>query len=460
MLTNNNSKRFSMSRILTVALVLIFIFILYIIYCFNELNHAQKEEAALARRNIESMNISLAIRDSSDILTNAITHFVVTLDKSYVDVYLEEITVADSRGESIRKLDSLQISKEEKECLSKAKVYSDKLAEQELWAIKLIFASQGIKDYTQELASVKLSDEELALSPEKMIEAAKDSIFSQNYAQQKIAILNEIEQFQNLHFHHMQETTDEASAKINVTFRYLIILVIILLLCLFALFVMLYFKIISPVISYTQKLSCYDDFTQTKDFSLSPIGSNETKILGSSFNQVMILLRQEQEKLRQLAEIEGMTGLYNRGTVEALMRQEIKTVKSYALIILDIDNLKQINDMHGHAVGDIAIKEVAEILKSHFQDNSIVGRFGGDEFIVFLPDAKKELELVHSLDSLKKKINSIKITDHVTLSCSMGISLAINQDDFNIVYKQADMALYKAKRNRKNTFVFYSQEEI
>ncbi len=167
-------------------------------------------------------------------------------------------------------------------------------------------------------------------------------------------------------------------------------------------------------------------------------------------------------ELTRRAERDGMTGLYNKAATEEIVRRIISMNidEPCALMIIDLDNLKTINDTLGHAEGDNAIKDITSVIRDHFRNTDIVGRIGGDEFLVLLHGSISESVLRASLTSLVRKVSYRKIgrTDS-NLSCSIGAAFGVcGTISYESLFKQADTALYHVKRNGKRGFAFYSSD--
>ena len=170
-------------------------------------------------------------------------------------------------------------------------------------------------------------------------------------------------------------------------------------------------------------------------------------------------------QVQKAAENDGMTGLYNRSTIERMIRSELNdsSEKSCIFALLDLDNLKRINDTMGHAQGDRAIRSIAHALKRHFRKSDLIGRAGGDEFIIFLPeisypDAKEAINA--SFASLIQEVSNCPIGEHneEMLHCCIGCTAGTGRrDSFTTLYKRADIALYSIKRQGKDNFAFYSE---
>ena len=169
----------------------------------------------------------------------------------------------------------------------------------------------------------------------------------------------------------------------------------------------------------------------------------------------------KQLEIRERSEKDGMTGVYNRKTAEDLIGHNLKKNVPGILLLVDMDRLKQINDELGHKEGDKAIKGMAKILKDHFRQNDIIGRIGGDEFVVYLPDAAKNKETIPDfINTLIKKLNTFTVGEQndVAISCSIGCTVEQANSTYESLYHQADLALYQVKKNGKNNFAFYSPD--
>ena len=122
-----------------------------------------------------------------------------------------------------------------------------------------------------------------------------------------------------------------------------------------------------------------------------------------------------------------------------------------------MDNFKQVNDVLGHMIGDEVIREMAHGLSSIFRSSDIVGRVGGDEFIVFLKDIVKLRGLLFKVESILKLFRQDFESEGKTITISASIGIALYPKDgstFDQLYKKADKALYRSKK-KKDTYNFY-----
>lgn len=160
------------------------------------------------------------------------------------------------------------------------------------------------------------------------------------------------------------------------------------------------------------------------------------------------------KELLKYAQTDALTGLYNKETTEQLTDELLSEDenKSHAFLILDVDCFKQINDIYGHAVGDIVLQKFGKLLKGTFREGDILGRIGGDEFGVIMKNIQTKDIAMKKAGELLAKTQAYRIDELKgnNISISIGISTAPQDGDcYMDLYKRADQALYQAKRSGK-----------
>ena len=170
------------------------------------------------------------------------------------------------------------------------------------------------------------------------------------------------------------------------------------------------------------------------------------------------------EILRSERDTDGLTGLWNRRfCVKKIIQYMNNTQNNAVMILLDIDNFKDINDMYGHDCGDEMLKLFSDKLSRAFRNTDIVSRIGGDEFLVFLPKCDCMSVVLDKLFRFLADTKKIKAEEYpiLEIGASAGLSIYPEQGSgFLELYKNADCALYKAKENGKNCFFVYEEELI
>ena len=155
------------------------------------------------------------------------------------------------------------------------------------------------------------------------------------------------------------------------------------------------------------------------------------------------------------------TGLLNKVSTEDKISSLLENEVEGVLFIIDIDYFKNLNDTLGHALGDQALIDLSNELKKTFRKNDILGRIGGDEFMVFSPNLKEKELIRKKAKSLCKKLNRKYKKDNVSTEISVSIGICFTNkytSNFKQLYENADKALYDAKGNGKNTFSIFNNE--
>ncbi len=173
--------------------------------------------------------------------------------------------------------------------------------------------------------------------------------------------------------------------------------------------------------------------------------------------------RQKSELLesKTRAERDSLMGIYNKSAVEEKIGDALKEIDEGTFYILDIDNFKNINDSKGHPFGDKVLVYLSKRLLHTFRQQDIVGRIGGDEFVIFQKYTMSEEQVAKRAQTL---CNDMRVPfvdecgESVSVSISVGIALAPKHGkDFESLYQKADIALYQAKNMGKNTFSVYNE---
>ena len=200
--------------------------------------------------------------------------------------------------------------------------------------------------------------------------------------------------------------------------------------------------------------------------TITPLKNEDNKIINYVSTGKDISDRIEaQNKLHYLATHDALTNLPNKLMITDRLSHAIEQAKRFntrlAVLFMDLDQFKHINDSLGHPVGDSLLINVANILSDFIRKSDSVGRFGGDEFIFIIESVKNTNNISQLAQQILEKISHAMIVDNyeITTSASIGITIfPDDSDDVDTLFKNADVAMYKAKSKGGNSFQFYTQE--
>ncbi len=173
----------------------------------------------------------------------------------------------------------------------------------------------------------------------------------------------------------------------------------------------------------------------------------------------------QKKLLETLSQTDDLTGLYNRRHLNTVLKREFNRCKRHkselSCLLLDLDFFKKVNDTYGHEFGDTVIQEFATIIRDSIRNSDFPFRFGGEEFLILLPQTETE-GAVQAAEKIRQRMESGKITDgaiSVTVEVSIGVSSFCQHRPTirNDLISFADKALYKAKNNGRNQVRVYGQ---
>ncbi|WP_295421639.1 sensor domain-containing diguanylate cyclase [Sulfurovum sp.] len=200
----------------------------------------------------------------------------------------------------------------------------------------------------------------------------------------------------------------------------------------------------------------YESFTNTDMEILSSI---------ATFTGIAVENAFLYKKVEELAMVDSLTGINNRHYFNEVLRQETEKVKRYrhpiCLLIMDVDNFKMINDTFGHVTGDRILRSVADILRVAVRESDFLARFGGDEFVIIMPEAKEShaFVLAKRIQDMIARWNAKESTPGLKMNLSIGIHEG-NADNIDTLLAEADRDLYQCKVFRKRPEELTSPEEM
>lgn len=167
-------------------------------------------------------------------------------------------------------------------------------------------------------------------------------------------------------------------------------------------------------------------------------------------------LKQARDDLERLAETDPMTRLYNRMKMDNLLTTEIQRAQRYqttfSIILFDLDNFKDINDTRGHQIGDQLLEELASVIRYRVRNTDVIGRWGGDEFLIISPETNLE-DAALLAETIRITLSTHTFKNNIRITSSFGVATWLENDSKDTLIDRADKALYKAKGSGKDQVI-------
>ena len=217
-------------------------------------------------------------------------------------------------------------------------------------------------------------------------------------------------------------------------------------------------KIAQPIIDLSKAILTVASRSSSKK-SNAPLSGDELKQMATAFDHIKI----SAHKLRQESETDKLTQLYNKGAMERLCIESLKNLSEEeiaAMYVIDLDHFKQANDTKGHQFGDLILQEFASQLKNILQDAGYIGRFGGDEFVVFIPNVASQATIIKIAVKIMQVARELKIAEQPAgITASIGISVSPNDGtEYKELFDMADKSLYEVKRKNRDGYCLNRKE--
>ncbi len=164
-------------------------------------------------------------------------------------------------------------------------------------------------------------------------------------------------------------------------------------------------------------------------------------------------LQHQLEEISHIASHDRLTSVYSRHMFEEMLHKELSRAKRYsrplALIMVDVDFFKEVNDRYGHQAGDTVLREIALALQKDLRDSDLVSRWGGEEFVIILPNTTRQQAALIA-EELRTTVEESRFNGGISLTCSFGVTAYHEEDSVDSLFARIDKALYRAKEFERN----------
>ncbi len=420
---NNRRENLSLlSSFLIVLTATVFVLILFISYAVNK--NFKTLKASINRFIVSTQSFEI-IKSSSNELTELVRLFVINHDEQFALSYIDVIENNRSQKNALESLRGLYSEGEFTiKRLENSIMQADNLITMDLYNMRLCYEAIGkpLNEIPELIRNIKIKPSDKNLSKERMQELAVKNVFGNGYLIYKFRVDENCYLTVKAISDEIKETLDVDSEILGRNLDRLRILILVLL-----------------VIN-----------------ALSTIGLKEFKSVTSAYNKIYEMGERRTRTLLKNAEYDALTGILNRRAYEEICQNSSEQKRSIALLLIDMDNFKSINDTYGHIGGDSALKSLATILSETFRNGDYVARIGGDEFAAVLTDFKVEgFKIVaDKIDSINKQLSEIEHIKNVSISVGMAFS---EHGYSEALYKKADKALYAVKNSGKKGCRVYDE---
>ncbi len=417
---------------------------------------------SILENNLKYIDAVDSMERASDELTTQARRFVVVGDRQALQLYYDEVMVTNRRYKAVQILSSADkddVTDFEMLNFRSAWQSSISLSHSEIYAMKLAANARGqdVQNQLNQMFVTELSQEDKALSPQDKLSKAITMLYDGEYEKQK----NLIDDYLNSTMSSFR--AEVAREKDSRTTAYqVMIFVLFLSLC-----ALLLFNILSIWISRQLLAKPVEHFVESIARSEPcPLeGTAEMRILATAYNEQYFINRARQSDLSHKANYDELTGTLNR-RVFSEMLTNIETTGKGALLIIDVDKFKDINDTYGHATGDLLLRRISSLLKVYFLDpNMHVARFGGDEFAVLISDVcgnedVLKSRIVKTAQILNRILQYTADAEMPPASLSIGVAFSVDTEGTNkTLFECADTALYQVKFHGRHGVNIYKREK-
>lgn len=445
--TKQEHKRaIPLQTIIIVMVAIGFLISLVLLYFMYQTSKSYVQMRSSTDNYIASQALASDLLAGSDSLTAHARGFVITGDPEQANLYYGDTQARNAIDEAMSRVREYSVDERIMSQLENAMQLRKRLMATEDYAMRLKVESMGedISGYPAKLQGVQLLPADMQLSRDEQDEKARSFLFDIDYESTQNEIKLRINKGMDVLMSDMLKKQVESSDNLMSVLHNQQILTGALMCSLLALAVIVFVMVIFPLRRQISNMS--------NDQELNEEGTSELRFLARTYNRLRDQNQINTEKLNHEATHDELTGLFNRSAYAAMLDELTKEGESIALIEVDVDLFKHINDRYGHDIGDAVLRSVADSLLGSFRrEEDMVCRIGGDEFAVIMRNTdSSSKDLI--CDKLKKVAAKLKNSgeDVPKVTLSVGVAFTDQMIEDKGLFKTADIALYQMKRCGRN----------
>ena len=390
------------------------------------------------------------LQEGSDYLTEQVRLYAMTGERQYMNLYFKEADETRRRENALENLKQYFDNTETFESLQNAMSYSQELMETEYYSMRLV--SEAVDNdeasWPEEIQAQQLSPQDTKLSDADKMTKAQQMVSDDHYQELKIKISDGVTACLNSLLEQTRNSQARASDIFVDMYRKLVICVAVLIILMMMICMMIRRLIVRPLMSYNESIKRGEIFPV--------IGAAELQNLAETYNKVYLENQETQALIRHKAEHDALTDLLNRGSFEKLLKIHEEGDSPFAMILVDVDTFKSVNDTFGHAMGDAILKKVSDLLSKAFRSIDFVCRIGGDEFAIIMVQMTPDLR--YTIEEKITAVNEMLANPDDGLpkvSLSVGVAFSQRENPGKSIFQDADKALYYSKEHGRNQCHFY-----
>lgn len=422
-----------------------------LIYATYRVSDGYDRTSRAMENYIRSEQCASSIKDATDYLTEQTRNFVSTGEKRYLENYFTEVNVTRRREIAMEELKKAA-HEDSYAKLEDAIRQSQAQMSLEWYAMRLAISAYGYnpKDFPAEIQSITLLTKDANLSRTSKEERAITMVLDSAYLEKKSAIDEDLRVYLatlESETRAQQAQSEQEMHGLLETQRLLVFSLIVIFILVIA---MNSFLVIQPLMKGILNIRTEQPI---------PIsGSYEFQFLAKTYN---LMFEANQKKTRELAyeaSHDKLTGLYNRVGYDSLLNSA--DMITSALLLIDVDKFKSVNDTYGHDVGDRVLMHIAAVLRESFRSGDHLCRIGGDEFAAIMVNSGPQFtELIRGkVERINDKLQHP--TDGLPpISVSVGVAFGGDENSTGSIVKDADLALYEVKEHGRCGVAFFGPEE-